>query len=259
MSHPNAILILPRIRVQNANALTSPFTWGFPGPPAFGGFVHALSRKLSAAHPGVSLGAFAVLSHAFNAQASGVYESNFHLSRNPLKADGKLPSTIEEARAHLTISLVISLHSSGVLEDREAVTQAIARLLPTMRLAGGSIIPTEGRFGTSRFPKPILNNLSKDSTQVQTDTREILSRVRGGFALVSATGRLAAHHREMKVTQPETTALLALTDICARTRILVSDIPPGEDDSPGQPASWEILRRPGWLVPIASGYRAISS
>lgn len=257
MSHPTAILILPRIHVQNANAMTSPFTWGFPGPPAFGGFVHALSRKLSVACPGVSLGAFAVLSHAFSAQVSGTYESNFHLSRNPLKADGKLPSTIEEARAHLTVSLVISLHATGVLEDREAVTQAIARILPTMRIAGGSIVPTAGHFGTSYFPKPVLKSLSKDSTQAQADTREILARVRGGFVLVSATGRLAAHHREMKATHPETTALLALTDICARTKVLVPAIPPS-DDSPGQPASWEILRRPGWLVPIACGYRAIS-
>jgi len=257
MSHPTAILILPRIRVQNANALTSPFTWGFPGPPAFGGFVHALSRKLSVACPGVLLGSFAVLSHAFTAQASGVYEKNFHLSRNPLKADGKLPSTIEEARAHLTVSLVISLHTSEIL-DREAVHQAVERLVPAMRIAGGSIVPTEGHFGASYFPQPIIKNLSKDSTQAQADTREILSLVRGGFALVSATGKLAAHHRAMRATHPETTALLALTDICARTKVLVPAVPPGEDGFPGQPASWEILRRPGWLVPIPCGYRAIS-
>ena len=37
-----AVLLLPRLRVQNANAISSPLTWGFPPPSAFTGFAHAL-------------------------------------------------------------------------------------------------------------------------------------------------------------------------------------------------------------------------
>lgn len=257
MQHPTAILILPRIRVQNANAITSPFTWGFPGPPAFGGFVHALSRKLSKECMGVSLGAFAVLSHAFDAQAGGAYEQSFHLTRNPLKADGKLPSTIEEGRAHLTASLVICLHADGVL-NRDAVAGVVARLMHGMRLAGGSIVPTAGRGGASYFPRPVIENLSKDADQAETDLRKILSHVRRGFALVSASGQLAAHHREMQITDPAASRLLALTDICALTKVLVPAVPADDSGNNGEPARRDILRRPGWLVPIQCGYRAIS-
>ena len=48
---PVAWLLLPNLRVQNANAISGPFSWGFPAPSAFTGFVHALSRKLWARTP----------------------------------------------------------------------------------------------------------------------------------------------------------------------------------------------------------------
>ena len=41
------LLILPRLQVQNANAVSGPLTWGFPAPTAFTGFAHALDRRLS--------------------------------------------------------------------------------------------------------------------------------------------------------------------------------------------------------------------
>ena len=47
---PAGLLVLPRLKVQNANAISSPLTWGFPPPSAFLGFAHALERRLSARH-----------------------------------------------------------------------------------------------------------------------------------------------------------------------------------------------------------------
>ena len=44
---PDGLLILPRLRVQNANAISSSHTWGFPAPTALLGFVHALERRLA--------------------------------------------------------------------------------------------------------------------------------------------------------------------------------------------------------------------
>jgi len=31
----NHLLVLPRLRIQNANAISSPMTWGFPAMSAF--------------------------------------------------------------------------------------------------------------------------------------------------------------------------------------------------------------------------------
>lgn len=48
MSDISALILLPRLKVQNANAISGPLTWGFPSPTAFTGFVHALERKFAA-------------------------------------------------------------------------------------------------------------------------------------------------------------------------------------------------------------------
>ena len=45
MTEINSLLILPRLRVQAANAVSGPLTWGFPSPTAFTGFAHALERR----------------------------------------------------------------------------------------------------------------------------------------------------------------------------------------------------------------------
>ena len=41
-----ALLVLPRLRIQNANAISSPRTWGFPASSAFTGLMTALERRL---------------------------------------------------------------------------------------------------------------------------------------------------------------------------------------------------------------------
>ena len=43
------LLVLPRLRVQNANAISSPLTHGFPSMTAFLGLMWALERKAVAA------------------------------------------------------------------------------------------------------------------------------------------------------------------------------------------------------------------
>ncbi len=43
----DGLLILPRLRIQNANAMSSPFTHGFPAITAFIGLMWALERKLA--------------------------------------------------------------------------------------------------------------------------------------------------------------------------------------------------------------------
>ena len=44
---PDGLLILPRLRIQNANAISSPLTHGFPSMTAFLGFMWALGRKMA--------------------------------------------------------------------------------------------------------------------------------------------------------------------------------------------------------------------
>ena len=58
MSHaniPQALLVLPRLRIQNANAISSPLTHGFPSITAFTGLMWALERKLAQADAPIPL------------------------------------------------------------------------------------------------------------------------------------------------------------------------------------------------------------
>lgn len=41
-----SVLLIPYIKIQNANALSSPYTIGFPAMTAWLGAVHALQRQL---------------------------------------------------------------------------------------------------------------------------------------------------------------------------------------------------------------------
>ena len=105
----DAILVLPRIRVQNANAISSPLTWGFPAMTAFTGLMVALERKLGR-DAGIGFFAVGVVCHDFEAQVtSNGFVSKFNLTRNPVGHDGKTAGIVEEGRMHLEISLVFDV------------------------------------------------------------------------------------------------------------------------------------------------------
>ena len=58
------LLLLPHINVRNANALSSPFTIGFPAMTAWLGSTHALQKKLVAnGFSELNFKATAVISH----------------------------------------------------------------------------------------------------------------------------------------------------------------------------------------------------
>ncbi len=102
----NGLLVLPRLRVQNANAISSPLTWGFPSITAFTGFMQALERKLGADST-LRFKSIGVVCHGFEPQTTeGGFTRAFHLTRNPLNADGSSPAFVEEGRVHLDITLV---------------------------------------------------------------------------------------------------------------------------------------------------------
>ena len=119
-SKPDGLLLLPHLRVQNVNAISSPLTWGFPSPTAFLGFVHALERRLSEKFD-QRFGWGGIICHHFEAQT---FKPNrrqhqvFTQSRNPIylkraiaKSSTKCtPSAIlAEGRAHLEITIRIAV------------------------------------------------------------------------------------------------------------------------------------------------------
>lgn len=274
------MLLLPHLCVQNANAIASPLTWGFPSPSAFLGFVHALERRLSDQYRQV-FGGVGIVCHGFEAQTCKPNRRQhliFAQSRNPvyLKNDaakfinqGTPPAIVEEGRAHLEVSLVIAVQGGfqEAQEEQDFADTAYQTALG-MRLAGGSMLPVPARRASRPqwLPWP----------GVAADQRSAFVRLRRrllpGFALVHRPDLLAGRLEKLKTESKGTPtdvldALLDLTGLNHLPAILSpetrseGDLPttqsPLADQLPPK-VEWHVEKHPGWLVPLPIGYAGIS-
>lgn len=259
-----AWLILPRLRVQNANAISSPLTWGFPSVTAFTGFMTALERKLGP-DAGIRFSAIGIVCHGFEAQVTptrpGVYTHSFALTRNPVLQDGGTAAIVEEGRVHLDITLVLQAAISDALLDdaqRQACARAIAQQVAGMRLAGGSIMPPTQPPATpthQRSPKAKLVRQESGFEQREKQFKRLSRQWLPGFALVSRDDVLHARWADLQNSAapgaPAPTLLDAWLDV-ARLNIRASLHP----DT--QAVQWKPDARPGWLVPMPVGFAALS-
>lgn len=248
-AEPAAWLLLPHLRVQNANAISGPFTWGFPAPSAFTGFVHALSRKAQQKiDPAIQLEGTAIVCHDFDPQVSGRYIKSFNLTRNPVDQSGSPCAFVEEGRVHLEVSLLIGMHGEAIELATPSELVPLASRLETLahaqRLAGGSILPT------SRFQATVIQS-DRDEHELRTLRRRLLP----GFALVERGDRLQQHLEAMRTTDADATPLDALMDLVA----LHWECTTTERADGSQTVEWTPRPRIGWTVPLPVGYRAIST
>ena len=251
MKH-EALLLLPHLRLQNANAISGPLSWGFPAVTAFTGFVHALQRRLQADGVEIKLDGVAIVCHHFEAQTSkpaGKHTRVFHLTRNPLDKDGSTAAIVEEGRAHLEVSLLIGMRGADIPDTKDMQQEFACFMLDMaqgMRLAGGSLLPASGQY-------PRLLTLSGTAEEQAQRLRRLRRRLLPGFALVCRRDLLAEHAAQLQAADPQADTLDALLDL---TRMNID--PPKADAEPGSPtAGWHVRSRGGWLVPIPVGYRAL--
>jgi len=251
MTEPTALLLLPHLRVQNANAISGPLSWGFPSPTAFTGFVHALERRFSDELRD-GFGGVGIVCHRFDPQVSqpqGRRTRVFHLTRNPVGKDDKSASIVEEGRAHMEISLVIAVHDFMSQNNGEYFAEDVMQVVQGMRLAGGSILPIRAgkRFEAQWWP------LAEDIEGQNEQFRKLRRRLLPGFALIQRDDLLAEHRDEMRQRNPQVTALDALMDL---SRLNIEpDLP--NPEKPGE-TTWGVRKKPGWLIPIPIGYAALS-
>lgn len=225
-------LLLKHIRVQNANAIASPFTVGFPAVTAFMGFAHALQRHLNpAANPdAVLIQGVGIACHAFTLQDhQDNYSRTLRLTANPLDKDGNRPSFVEEGRCHLTVSLLLEVNHLPNGRDLEHLLERLKPLLMARcKLAGGDILDV-GKVLPLKDEKASLRCVMPG--YVLMERRDLMQEAmrNGQDALDALHGFLQINHR------------------CERDK-------EGEDK-----ATWQSHRaRAGWLVPIATGFHALS-
>lgn len=240
------LIVLPRIRVENANAISG-LTYGFPAITHFLGFTHALSRKVRQSH-GVTLTGCGVVCHQHQIMAHQASERGdyyFSQIRNPLTKEAKTAPFNEEGRMHMTVTLFIECQGSIAHGDSgaEELAQHLEMLCFSQRLAGGTIISM----------KPVrVMALPEEMNERETFTRREMYRALPGFALIDRSELLAAHFAGRRKQDPQAEMIDAWLDFAAITY--------RAESLEGDTADWQYQPKPakGYLVPLMIGYSAIS-
>ncbi|MEL4285021.1 type I-F CRISPR-associated protein Csy2 [Shewanella bicestrii] len=230
------VLILPHLKIHNANALSSPFTIGFPAMTAWLGFVHALERKLrQAGLSDLMLHSAAVVSHRCDVQThkgEGDFVHSIIGTGNPLDKDGSRSAFIEEARCHLDVSLVIEWSGNEDQVQQPEFTQQLQAVIATMKVAGGDVLSVG---------KP-----SVKSVITEQDTAQVLRQLMPGYVLIERRDLMID---AMQQGDDAIDALLCYLTVHHHCEQL-------EDQS----VVWHSQRKTsGWIVPIATGFQGISA
>ena len=231
------ILLLPHIKVHNANGLSSPFTIGFPAMTAWLGAVHGLQRKINASGlQGIVFNSVAVVSHKVDLQTykgAGDFVYSIVGTGNPLDKDGTRPAFIEEARCHLDVSLLIEYTGIDKEDEEIFIEQVAHHLNATMKIAGGDIVS---------FKDPALYRIEEGD---DSELRKLTRRLMPGYAIIE--------RRELMIEAMEQgqDAIDALLDYLAIHHSCEKD---AEDN-----VTWTSKRKTsGWIVPIATGFHGLT-
>lgn len=239
------LLVLPHLKVHNANAVSSPLTHGFPSITAFLGLMWALERKTRAAGMELAFNATGVVCHNHEEQTTeGGFVKSFRLTRNPAGKDGGTAAIVEEGRIHLEVSLLLAVYAECWDENaQQRDLQTIADLLQGMRIAGGTLLPSTGPR-SSRY-RPWIANFTDDD---HNDFHKLRARLLPGSALVARDDLIDRRLQELQATAPQATRLDAWLSL--------SRINWHYDSAKG---AWQNDRGKGsgWVVPIPVGYGAL--
>ncbi|MFC0351205.1 type I-F CRISPR-associated protein Csy2 [Undibacterium danionis] len=229
-------VLLPHIKIHNANAMSSPYTIGFPAMTAWLGAVHALQRRLNeVGFSELIFSSVAVSCHDLNLQTykgNGDYVHSIIGTSNPLDKDGSRPAFIEEARCHLEVSLLIEYKNVDP-DHSDHLLQKVDAILIQIKMASGDIQSAK---------KSELHLVDED---IESSVRALTRKLMLGHVLLERRDLLVA---AMTDGEDVLTALISHLSVQHRS----------EQDADGK-VSWTSKRREsGWLVPIAVGFQGIS-
>ncbi|ENV43129.1 MULTISPECIES: type I-F CRISPR-associated protein Csy2 [Acinetobacter] len=249
-------LLIPHLKLHNANAMSSPYTIGFPAMTAWLGAVHALQRKLKQQGCDLNLKKVAVSCHEFNLQTykgkkdfvkslkvyrkASIFDADYgkKYPKDVYKSKYDAPLTSdafnEEARCHLEVSLLIEIESSSK-RQRDQLLELVHEIVAGMKFASGDVLSVK--------PCTILN-FDDDEDQSQ-QLRPILNKLMLGHVLIERRDLVIQSMQEGKD---------ALDSVLDYLKVTHSSI----QDDEGK-VTWTSKRQAqGWLVPIAVGFQGIS-
>ena len=231
-------ILISHLKIHNANAMSSPFTIGFPAMTAWLGVIHALQRNLKEkGFDGLILDKVAVSCHEFNLQTykgQGDFVHSIIGTANPLDKDGSRPAFIEEARCHLEVSLLIECQNIDP-DEKEQFLEDVQQLICSMKFASGDVLAVK---------KCQILQFDEDADQ-DRELKPILNKLMLGHVLVERRDLVIESMKQGK------DALDAVLDCLKVTHS-------SSVDENGK-VIWTSKRNAqGWLVPIAVGFQGIS-
>lgn len=239
-------LLLDKIEIINANAVSSPLTYGFPAITGFTGAIHALSRKLSQLDELSDFALDGVLIACYEYQVQSYRDTpfsdfSFVQTRNPLLKTGKTAPIIEEGRCHLVVSLLVGVYHADAIgysteTAQNLLCQTIKQLAQQQRFAGGSVSS--------------LKEVAFFSHN-ERDINKIKSNLRPAFVLMDAHQELMDITQELQEQDPNKTTLDALIETAT-----LHHNPPNDTHDSWHTTSVKTGR--GWLVPMPVGFLGIS-
>ena len=231
------LLILPHIKIHNANALSSPFTIGFPAMTAWLGFTHALERKLNQAGLNdLLLHSAAVVSHQCDVQThkgDGDFVHSIIGTGNPLDKDGSRSAFIEEARCHLDVSLIIEYKGNEVQTEQQGFIERLQQIIASMKVAGGDVLSLQ---------KPFIKLVNENDEQ---ETTRLMCQLMPGYVLIERRDLMVEAMQQGADALDALLSYLTVNHSCEQV----------ENDT----VVWQSQRKAaGWIVPIATGFQGIS-
>lgn len=229
------LLILPHIKIHNANAHSSPFTIGFPAITAWLGFTHALERKLNqAGFPELMLHSTGIISHHFDVQTYKGDRDFVHSiigTGNPLDKDGSRPAFIEEARCHLEVSLAIELSGDEEQVNQPSFAEKLQAVIETMKVAGGDVLS---------LSKPVI-----ESVIDERDTARVVRQLMPGYVLIERRDLMVDAMEQGSDALDALLSYVTINHSCEQVD--------------NETVVWRSQRKAGgWIVPIATGFQGIS-
>ncbi|MGP1664864.1 MAG: type I-F CRISPR-associated protein Csy2 [Rhodanobacter sp.] len=243
------IVVLPHLKVHNANAISSPLTHGFPSITAFLGLMWALERKTRAMGLDLEFNAVGVVCHDHQEQTTeGGFVKSFRLTRNPVGKDGGTAAIVEEGRIHLDLSLLLAVSAENWdSEARQRDAQTIAELLQGMRVAGGTLVPSI-QTHSSRH-RPWVADFTDDE---HNDFHRLRTRLLPGSALVARDDLIDQRLAKLQESQPDANRLDAWLSLARFNWQHDATADSGK-------GAWQHdhPKGSGWIVPMPVGYGAL--
>ncbi|WP_319380508.1 type I-F CRISPR-associated protein Csy2 [Thiomicrorhabdus sp.] len=240
MKQLHRLLLVPKLDIHNANALSSSYTIGFPAMTAWMGAMHNLQRQLhQAGYDNVVFTSLAVSCHSMETK---VFKERWYQDgalclpkKTPILEGSKKLSDhpfIPEARCDLSVSLAIEYQVKGHMDEAEFRQTVDALIAGKLKIAGGDILSV------------------KPSRLMEVKTEEEFTRFKNQLM----PGHCLVERRDLMIEAMNQgqDALDAMLD----SQALHYEC---EQTDEGK-VIWHKAKRKqsGWIVPISIGYQGIS-